>query len=402
MSFNQWNVNRRKCIALLGAGSAAAALPASAQFQIPSQDVPKNMAGVEPDKILLKDYRPRSIFKVPQTSVKKAKFPAIDVHCHGARPVEELDRWVRLMDEANVEKSVIFTGANNAQRFEEVRKPYSSHLDRFDFWCSADFATENPGYGPGAVKALEECHQAGAVGLGEISDKGMGLGHPVGDGAPGWPNAGHQSPTMGPHPDDPRLDALWDKCAQLGMPVNMHVSNIVWVYYPQDYNNDGLMNEFVWRLDNKPGILSHEGLIQSMERMVAKHSRTTFIFCHFANIDYDLTRLGTLLDKYPNMFVDNAAQFAETAATPRAAAQFYRKYPDRVLYGTDMPYHERMFGTTFRILETLDEHFYEQDLYFNFNYHWPLHGFGLPDNVLKNVYGDNARRVFARAHSGAA
>ncbi|MCU1236509.1 MAG: hypothetical protein JWP63_4476, partial [Candidatus Solibacter sp.] len=27
-------------------------------------------------------------------------------------------------------------------------------------------------------------------------------------------------------------------------------------------------------------------------------------------------------------------------------------------------------------------------------YHWPLHGLGLGEDVLKKVYGSNARRVF--------
>jgi len=49
-----------------------------------------------------------------------------------------------------------------------------------------------------------------------------------------------------------------------------------------------------------------------------------------------------------------------------------------------------MYKTTFRILETADEHFYEQDL---FNYHWPLYGFSLPNDVLKKVYYENAERL---------
>lgn len=65
-------------------------------------------------------------------------------------------------------------------------------------------------------------------------------------------------------------------------------------------------------------------------------------------------------------------------------------YQDRLLYGTDMGADAEMYRTTFRILETEDEHFYAMDL---FNYHWPLHGFGLPDVVLKKVYGENARRT---------
>jgi hypothetical protein len=74
--------------------------------------------------------------------------------------------------------------------------------------------------------------------------------------------------------------------------------------------------------------------------------------------------------------------------------QFLQKYPDRVLYGTDMTYSQRMFSVTFRILESSDEHFYETDL---FNYHWPLYGFGLPDALLKKVYRDNALRAFRQA-----
>jgi hypothetical protein len=49
-----------------------------------------------------------------------------------------------------------------------------------------------------------------------------------------------------------------------------------------------------------------------------------------------------------------------------------------------------MYRTTFRILETEDEHFYAQDL---FNYHWPLHGLGLKNAVLKKVYQANARKM---------
>ncbi len=402
MALKEWIMNRRKWMMLLGAAPALLTRRAGAQFQIPTPPSGKDMKGIEPDQLLLKDYRPKSIFKVQQTEITKAKYPVIDVHCHGIRPADQMDRYIQLMDRAGVEKTVIFTGANNAERFTQVRSAYAKYADRFDFWCSLDFTgSDDAGFGPNAVKALEECHRAGAMGVGELSDKGMGLGRSVGDGPPGWPGGGVQSKTMGPHGDDPRLDGVWEKCAQLGMPVNMHVSNIIWVYHPQDYTNDGLMNEFVWRLDTKPGILGHEGLIEGMEKMVAKHPKTTFIFCHFANLDYDFTRLSGLLEKYPNMFVDNAAQFAETAATPRAAAAFYQKHAERILYGTDMPYHERMFGTTFRILESLDEHFYERDLYFNFDYHWPMHGFGLPDDVLRKVYSENAKRVFERARNNA-
>ena len=37
------------------------------------------------DSLLLKDYKPQSIFNTPQTAVLKAKYPAVDMHMHVPR-----------------------------------------------------------------------------------------------------------------------------------------------------------------------------------------------------------------------------------------------------------------------------------------------------------------------------
>jgi predicted TIM-barrel fold metal-dependent hydrolase len=162
------------------------------------------------------------------------------------------------------------------------------------------------------------------------------------------------------------------------------------MYEGMDNRNDGLMNAFNWRLDNQPGIVGHSGMIDILERTVKKHSNTTFIACHFANLDYDLARLGQLLDGHPNLFADISARYAETAPIPRFVSQFYAKYRNRLLYGTDMGFDKSMYRVTFRILETLDEHFYEREM---FSYHWSLNGFGFPDEILQKVYRTNAEKL---------
>ena len=55
-----------------------------------------------------------------------------------------------------------------------------------------------------------------------------------------------------------------------------------------------------------------------------------------------------------------------------------------------MGFEASMYETTFRILETQDEHFYEKDL---FSYHWALNGLGLSDAVLKKLYSENAKKI---------
>jgi len=156
------------------------------------------------------------------------------------------------------------------------------------------------------------------------------------------------------------------------------------------------MNAYEWRLDNQPNIVGLSGMVDILERTVQRHRNTTFIACHFANLDYDLARLGEVLDRNPNLYADIAARYAETAPIPRFASQFYAKHADRLVYGTDMGVDTAMYRVTFRILESLDEHFYEID---QFSYHWSLNGFGLSDAILGRVYRGNALRLMAAQKS---
>lgn len=78
-------MNRRKWIAL--SGVALGARPRAAQAGQAAAAGAADAGQDTPDKFLLKDYRPKSIYRVPATEIKKAKYPVIDVHCHGARPI---------------------------------------------------------------------------------------------------------------------------------------------------------------------------------------------------------------------------------------------------------------------------------------------------------------------------
>ncbi len=359
------------------AGSAPSEHPAKGAGRMANLHPPE--AG-SPETILLKDYRPQSIYKIPVTEVPKAKYPIIDMHSHPyAKTAGQIDEWIRNMDEVGVQKTIILTMATGAE-FDEILRKYSKFPERFEVWCGFDFTRyDKAGFGPAAVKELERCRNAGARGVGEIHDKGQGL-------------RSGKSKTAGMHPDDPRVDALFEKCGELGMPISLHVADPIWMYQKMDKHNDGLMNAYQWRLDNQPGIVGLSGMVDIFERTLARHRNTAFIACHFMNLDYDLARLGEVLERNPNLHADISARYAETGPIPRFAAQFYAKHADRLVYGTDMGFDKQMYRTTFRILESLDEHFYEVD---QFSYHWSLNGFGLSDEILKQVYHENASKLLA-------
>jgi uncharacterized protein len=394
-------MNRREAIILSGLSLAGSrSLAQGAQGRSPKD--PEELR-VPPPKITVYEYRPKSLYRTPEHDIKKAKFPIFDAHCHGPRPVKNLPEWVKLMDKVGVEKTIVFSGLSSPEKFEEFRKPYDQYPGRFDLWCAFDMTGVNqPGFGPQAVKTLEACHRAGARGVGEIHDKGLGLYAPIGTG----PGASRIRARIGPspHADDPRLDVLWDRSGQLGMPISIHVSDPIWCYYPMTKYNDGLW-QWLWEIDMKqPGIWDQNQLVDSLDRTAQKHPKTIFIACHLMQLDYDLTRLGQLFDRNPNLYADIAARYTMVSEVPRFANQFLRKYPDRILYGTDVPYNQVLFSTTFRILETSDEHFYGTRPFYGFPtmYYWPLNGLDLPDDVLKKVYRDNILSVIKKAQNNAA
>jgi predicted TIM-barrel fold metal-dependent hydrolase len=379
-------MNRRSFLKWANLAGLAAGLPVTASFGSTADDT-KSAAGssakkaaASPEAILLKDYRPKSIYKIPVTEIAKAKFPIIDMHSHPyAKTPREIEDWIANMAQVGVEKTMILTMATGAE-FDELYRKYSKYPERFEIWSGFDFAGyDKPGFGPAAVKELERCRQRGARGVGEIHDKGKGL-------------RSGKSNAPGMHPDDPRMDALWEKCGELGMPVSLHVADPIWMYQKMDKTNDGLMNAYEWRLDNQPGIVQLSGMVDIFERTLARHRNTTFVACHFMNLDYDLARLGEVLERNPNLYADISARYAETGPIPRFASQFYTKHADRLVYGTDMGVDKEMYRVTFRILESLDEHFYENE---QFGYHWALNGFGLSDEILQQVYHDNAAKLLA-------
>jgi predicted TIM-barrel fold metal-dependent hydrolase len=332
------------------------------------------------DSLLLKDYKPKSIFVIPETMVLKAKYSAIDMHMHAPRG-GNLDSIVlvqiRNMDETGVQKTILFCGTGKI--FDRYASVYGKYPDRFELWCGFDLTGyDKPGFGPDAIAELERCVSLGARGVGEITDKGSGL-----------------SPGKGPamHLDDPRMDQILEKLADLGLPINVHTGDPKWMYEAMDAKNDLLFEAYYFRLDNKKNILNHEEMIATLERTVKKHPRTTFIACHYMNLTYDLGQLGRLFDKYTNLYADIAQREAYVASIPRSAKQFMEKYADRLVWGTDQGYSLPMYRNSFHILETLDEHFYAWDVS---NTRWCLYGLGLNDETLRKLYRENALKILKK------
>jgi predicted TIM-barrel fold metal-dependent hydrolase len=323
-------------------------------------------------------YDPVSTLVVPAHIVTRAKYPFIDVHNHQWNLSEQsIPGVVKDMDKLNMAVMVNLSGGNGSrlQRMTEAVKAVAPK--RFIVFANIDFdGIGKPGWTEKAVQQLKEDVQHGANGLKIFKN----LGFSVKD------NNGKRVPV-----DDPRLDAIWEACGSLKIPVLIHTADPKPFWDPADEHNERWL-EIVTHPGRKRGPADPEPweqLIEEQHRMFKKHPRTTFIAAHFGWYPNDLGKLGRLLDAMPNVMIEFGAVIAELGRQPRAARQFFEKYQDRIMFGKDSWVPEE-YVTYFRTLETEDEYFPYHKKYHAF---WRMYGMGLPDGILKKVYYKNALRI---------
>ena len=338
----------------------------------------------ERETLLLRDFHPQSMMHARVTPIERAKFPVIDVHNHinDAMGIDEHmppEKVIQVMDAANVRTVVILTGqwGEKLQRVvDEMVKPYPG---RFMVFTQIDYSKIDD---PKAMVAdLDDAVRRGARGMKVLKDLGL----------QDRDKSGKLIAV-----DDPRLDPVWEECGRLGIPVSIHVTDPEAFFHPIDGNNERyeeLIEHPDWSFYDH-GFPSKEEVMAQRDHMFAKHPHTTFISLHVANWPENLDYVSQLLDRLPNVMTEFGAREAELGREPRRAREFFLKYQDRIMFGTDAPPGRDMYANYFRWLETDDEYF---DYYgYPGQGRWKIYGMKLPDAVLEKVYHRNAQRIFAQ------
>ncbi len=326
----------------------------------------------------VEEYSPVSTLVVPEHKVTRAKFPFIDVHNHQfTMPIQNLDKLVADMDDLNMKVMVNLSGFRGKYlewSLDNVNEKYSN---RFVVFLNINFEElDDVGWPDNTLKMMDKAFQLGVKGLKVY--KNLGLTE--------RDNGGNRI-----HVDDPRLDPIWAKCGELGIPVLIHTGEPNAFWSPKDkYNERWLeLKQYPSRYKDPAKHPSFEEVMNEQHNVFRKHPGTNFINAHLGWYGNDLERLGKLLDELPNMYTEIGAVIAELGRQPRTASAWLIKYQDRVLMGKDV-YNKAEYYTYFRVLETDDEYF---DYYRKRHAHWKMYGLNLPDSVLKKIYYKNAMNV---------
>jgi uncharacterized protein len=310
--------------------------------------------------------------------VPRAKYPVIDIHSHQSTPISagEFDRVMKGMEANNLQILVNLSGSSGSRLQQGVEALRTSrYKDRMVLFANITFRdTVGPGFGAKAAAQLEADVKAGAVGLKIFKDLGMFVRKADGSRL---------------HVDDPELDVVWDTCARLNIPVLIHVAEPAAFFEPLDYNNERWLELALYPDRRHQTGVRFEELMTERNNMIRKHPNTRYILAHFGWHGNDLARAGKLLDANPNVYYDVAAVLYDFGRQPKAAHEFFVKYQDRILFGKDS-YQPDEYPYYWRVFETNDEYF---DYYRDYHAFWKLYGIGLPDQVLKKLYYQNALKV---------
>ena len=328
----------------------------------------------------VEEYEPRSTLVVPQHILTRAKYPFIDVHTHynAVMPRAQLDQLVAELDRINLRVAVNLSGGTGNRLAAGMKNMKSAYPKRFVVFANLSYGgIDDADYGQKAAAQLHEDVNNGAQGLKIFKQHGL----EIKDGS------GKRIAT-----DDPRFDPIWQKCAELHIPVLIHTGEPRQFFEPADRFNERWLElkQFPGRARPPNQYPSWEQVMSEQRNVFAKHPKTNFIAAHLAWLGGDLSRLGEILDKYTNVSVDIAAVLAELGRQPRFAREWLIRYQDRVVFGKDITEEWSEYHVYFRVLETADEYF---DYYRRRHAFWKMYGLALPDEVLRKIYYKNALRI---------
>ena len=346
---------------------------------------PRSCMGPEEPAPSILDYRPKSTLVVPEHLIKKARYPAIDFHGHPQEflgSVESLARMGADLDALNVRMIIVANNVSGDALERTIATINASPMmkDRVRVLAGINFQNVGPGWAARAVAQLEADVAAGAVGIGEIG-KGFGQTTRKSDGS---------RLAL----DDPELDPIWQAAARLKLPVFIHTGDPQEFYQPVDYKNERWLELelFPGRRVSPDRHPNFEELMKERDNLFRRNPKTTFVAAHMGWHANDLARLGKMLTEMPNVYVDVGAVLYDIGRQPRAAHDFFVKYQDRILFGKDS-YQPEEYPYYWRVFETNDDYF---DYYRPYHAFWKLYGIGLPDDVLKKVYYENALKITPR------
>jgi len=189
--------------------------------------------------------------------------------------------------------------------------------------------------------------------------------------------------------DDPSFDEYYKFLEEEEVPLLIHVAD------PEEFWDRETVPE--WAYNNgwfwgDGTYTSKEDLYREVDGFLTKFPKIHGIFAHFYFLSADLEKAAAFLDKWENVSIDltpGTEMFVNLSKNPEKAKEFFLKYQDRILFGTDNfdPGTEEELDIMTKIVSIMRQ-FLETDDTFQV---WDLtfKGIKLDREVLEKIYYKN-------------
>jgi predicted TIM-barrel fold metal-dependent hydrolase len=197
-------------------------------------------------------------------------------------------------------------------------------------------------------------------------------------------------------PDDPVFAPIYRAIADHNMTLIAHVAEPSSCWEPPnpaspDYNY--YKDHPEWYMYGKADSPSKDQILAARDHLLAENPKLRVVGAHLGSMEVDVDEIAKRFDRYPNFAVDTAARVVYFTLQPRDKVRaFFLKYPDRVLYGTDLDFGRKGDLGTLKDWQSTylrDWKFFSTNEMVDFNGR-KVQGLQLPDSVLRKLYHDNA------------
>lgn len=197
----------------------------------------------------------------------------------------------------------------------------------------------------------------------------------------------------------PCYEEMFSYLEEKQIPLLMHVND------PETFWSADTCPDFAlqkgWLYDDGT-YAEKEEIYQDTHKVLAAHPRLQVVLPHFYFLSNDIGRSKEVMERFPNVRFDltpGVEMYENFTKIPDQWHDFFIKYADRILFGTDngglsgdgmtpmkekIEYAEQNVNNIRHFLETTDD--FE-------GYGFPIKGIGLPDEVLEKIYHTNFEKM---------
>lgn len=316
-----------------------------------------------------------------------AAYAPIDTHTHVLRSDPQftamLERWhlhvldILVVDDKNPERGTLDQQRRAALAFIRSSDGHASLCTTFDPF---QFSTST--FPQSAITGLNRDFVQGAIAV-KI-----------------WKNIGMELKDASGHyimADNGRLEPIYQDIAAHNKTLIAHQAEPDVAWGPSDpkaLDASYYAEHPEWKMQDVPGAPAKKTILAARDHLLAMNPKLRVVGAHLGSMESDVDLVAQRLDRYPSFAIDTAARMPHLAIqSPVKVRQFFIKYQDRILYGTDLEFTrqedakaaiaewQEQYALDWRYLATADR----------FNYQGrTVQGIHLPPSILKKIFHENA------------